>query len=212
MRSGSRAGMIRRTIGITLLSVALLIGACALSSYWRVSILAYGFDKDSDERTMQTYLLLNEDRLVGGSGRGHARRSWLVQVLGSLSPMRSYTTLFLADGMLQVRRMTRLTASPGYFRLHVPFLVEEVETGWMEKSLVGLGTSQYVQTKASLHLFRLAALLAAMPLLVGFIAALRTWHRRRQRRRRNQCIPCGYDLTGNTSGVCPECGGRASED
>jgi len=20
------------------------------------------------------------------------------------------------------------------------------------------------------------------------------------------CVPCGYDLTGNTSGICPECG------
>jgi hypothetical protein len=26
------------------------------------------------------------------------------------------------------------------------------------------------------------------------------------RRRRCQCITCGYDLAGNTSGVCPECG------
>ena len=26
------------------------------------------------------------------------------------------------------------------------------------------------------------------------------------RRRRGHCVKCGYDLTGNTSGVCPECG------
>lgn len=30
--------------------------------------------------------------------------------------------------------------------------------------------------------------------------------RRRWRRRRGQCVRCAYDLTGNTSGVCPECG------
>lgn len=30
--------------------------------------------------------------------------------------------------------------------------------------------------------------------------------RRHRRRRRGQCIGCGYDLTGNESGVCPECG------
>jgi len=24
-----------------------------------------------------------------------------------------------------------------------------------------------------------------------------------------ECIKCGYDLTGNVSGVCPECGSRA---
>lgn len=30
--------------------------------------------------------------------------------------------------------------------------------------------------------------------------------RRRKRRRLGQCERCAYDLTGNTSGVCPECG------
>ena len=27
-----------------------------------------------------------------------------------------------------------------------------------------------------------------------------------RRRKRNQCISCGYDRSGNTSGICPECG------
>jgi hypothetical protein len=30
--------------------------------------------------------------------------------------------------------------------------------------------------------------------------------RRQRRASRGQCIHCGYDLTGNMSGVCPECG------
>jgi len=30
--------------------------------------------------------------------------------------------------------------------------------------------------------------------------------RRRRRRRRGRCATCGYDLQGNESGVCPECG------
>ncbi len=30
--------------------------------------------------------------------------------------------------------------------------------------------------------------------------------RRRQRRRRGECVNCGYNLTGNVSGVCSECG------
>jgi hypothetical protein len=33
--------------------------------------------------------------------------------------------------------------------------------------------------------------------------------RLRRRRRRNQCIHCGYNLTGNVSGICPECGRAA---
>ncbi len=31
-------------------------------------------------------------------------------------------------------------------------------------------------------------------------------HRMRKRRRKGLCLKCGYDLTGNVSGVCPECG------
>jgi hypothetical protein len=33
---------------------------------------------------------------------------------------------------------------------------------------------------------------------------------RSQRRKKHQCLFCGYSLTGNTSGVCPECGTGAS--
>ena len=34
--------------------------------------------------------------------------------------------------------------------------------------------------------------------------------RQRELRRRHEgyCVRCGYDLTGNRSGVCPECGHR----
>jgi predicted RNA-binding Zn-ribbon protein involved in translation (DUF1610 family) len=28
------------------------------------------------------------------------------------------------------------------------------------------------------------------------------------RQHRNACSSCGYNLTGNTSGVCPECGSK----
>jgi hypothetical protein len=32
------------------------------------------------------------------------------------------------------------------------------------------------------------------------------WRIRRHRRTAGKCARCGYDLTGNVSGVCPECG------
>lgn len=35
---------------------------------------------------------------------------------------------------------------------------------------------------------------------------LRRWRRQRVRRRRGQCLRCGYDLRSNPSGRCPECG------
>lgn len=36
--------------------------------------------------------------------------------------------------------------------------------------------------------------------------------RRALRRRRGQCVACGYDLTGNTTGICPECGKPTSSE
>jgi predicted RNA-binding Zn-ribbon protein involved in translation (DUF1610 family) len=46
------------------------------------------------------------------------------------------------------------------------------------------------------------ALFLAYPLFVFFRVP---WLRRR-RRKNGQCIACGYDLRGNVSGQCPECG------
>ncbi len=34
------------------------------------------------------------------------------------------------------------------------------------------------------------------------------WVRRRRRRDHGLCVHCAYDLTGNASGVCPECGSK----
>lgn len=45
-------------------------------------------------------------------------------------------------------------------------------------------------------------LFAAYPTIAFIRGPLRRWRRRRTGR----CIRCGYDLTGNASGRCPECG------
>jgi hypothetical protein len=46
---------------------------------------------------------------------------------------------------------------------------------------------------------------AAGPAALPTARAL-AWARRSRRRPSNRCPRCGYDLTGNVSGVCPECG------
>lgn len=46
-----------------------------------------------------------------------------------------------------------------------------------------------------------------LPLLVVAVPTYRLW-RRTSRFPRGFCAHCGYNLTGNTSGVCPECGTR----
>ena len=45
-----------------------------------------------------------------------------------------------------------------------------------------------------------------LPLLLTAIPTAWLWHRDRRRIRPGCCLRCGYDLTGNTSGVCSECG------
>ena len=51
-------------------------------------------------------------------------------------------------------------------------------------------------------------LIVSIPFLFGAVAgiAVRRISRKQNRRRLGLCYGCGYDLTGNVSGVCPECG------
>jgi hypothetical protein len=48
---------------------------------------------------------------------------------------------------------------------------------------------------------------AIYPTLTAAIIA-RAWYRHRHYRKQGHCKECGYNLTGNTSGICPECGER----
>lgn len=47
-----------------------------------------------------------------------------------------------------------------------------------------------------------ALIFAAFPLYSFITGPLRTRHRRR----RGLCVQCGYNLAGNTTSICPECG------
>jgi hypothetical protein len=45
-----------------------------------------------------------------------------------------------------------------------------------------------------------------LPFLVLLIPTLLLWQRDHREPRPGFCRACDYDLTGNVSGVCPECG------
>jgi len=49
----------------------------------------------------------------------------------------------------------------------------------------------------------------AILLMTAAVPLLRLRRAPRNRRRRGGCAACGYNLTGNVSGVCPECGAAA---
>ena len=63
-------------------------------------------------------------------------------------------------------------------------------------------------TRATLDAWLLIIILAAYPT----IAFIRGPLRRRRRRKRGLCLSCGYNLTGNTTGVCPECSQKIEGD
>ena len=50
----------------------------------------------------------------------------------------------------------------------------------------------------------LLLLFIAYPTFAFIRGPVRRW----RRQRKGLCVYCGYDLTGNVSGVCPECGKR----
>ena len=73
-----------------------------------------------------------------------------------------------------------------------------------------IGTNDLTKaTPRQFHMMRLvtipywflALVLIALP-AIWSISTIRTRHRKKGGR----CLACGYNLTGNTSGVCPECG------
>ena len=60
----------------------------------------------------------------------------------------------------------------------------------------------YASLHLDLNLLAPCALLAVYPVF----AFIRGPVRRNRRRKRGLCVQCGYNLTGNVSGRCPECG------
>ena len=59
-------------------------------------------------------------------------------------------------------------------------------------------------TKAYIPLWIPFVLFSAYPT----VALIYGPYRRHRRRKKHLCIKCGYNLRGNVSGICPECGER----
>ena len=72
----------------------------------------------------------------------------------------------------------------------------------------GIGYHHYHVRELTVPFWFLTAVLAAGPMYVMARAILR----RHQGRRTGLCRGCGYNLTGNLSGICPECGRPVSPE
>ncbi|MFQ5589903.1 MAG: hypothetical protein ACE5HE_01955 [Phycisphaerae bacterium] len=82
--------------------------------------------------------------------------------------------------------------------------VNYLPLGFLGRVVVASGTwrGNWKYIGLTLPLWSVVALLFLHPA----VAFARGPLRRHRRRRRNECIKCGYERTGNTSGICPECG------
>jgi hypothetical protein len=71
----------------------------------------------------------------------------------------------------------------------------------------GTGQDNYISLNLASGGFWIGALIGVP---IAFCVVLRALAnaQRRDRVRGGRCISCGYDLSGNVSGVCPECGER----
>jgi hypothetical protein len=77
-------------------------------------------------------------------------------------------------------------------------------TGWSgwTAGVSGAGTATWTREKRAHHEYR-----AVWPLLLALVlTTLILVPTRRRRFPPGCCVRCAYDLTGNVSGVCPECG------
>lgn len=91
--------------------------------------------------------------------------------------------------------------SAGPFEITV-FSQKSVGTSPWWQSLERLDGTRNLRMTLRMPTYLLVPILAAPPLW----ALLRGPFRRSRRRAKGQCIRCGYDLTGNVTGVCSECG------
>lgn len=81
--------------------------------------------------------------------------------------------------------------------------------GVVEALVTSIGAADFWAT-VHLHYFQFGCGCWGLGLLGGYIVAKRVqWARAKRWRERTslmQCATCGYDLHGNESGRCPECG------
>ena len=110
-----------------------------------------------------------------------------------------YTTAFIGGGIIGVvawKRWWQLSLVYSGTMIALPYL-----------SLALDGSISFVLNSASTVVTLLLVDSAKIPLaLAGACLTSKRRRKRHVRRELQLCIKCGYDLTGNESGICPECG------
>lgn len=169
--------MIRKITLVSLIFLTLVTGVAWASSY---AILSPRLILFRDNRTPRF-----EIRLPLGPPKGF--RFWSHYGREQLS-------LATHHGQLTIFHGTPQSCGTGLRSTHLSF----AGLAW---SGCGYDLSKpYLMQSIQVPLWMLLGIFAAYPILT-----VTPWARRRRWHRAGLCIGCGYDLTGNISGVCPEC-------
>ena len=112
-------------------------------------------------------------------------------VIGSLSGLFAG---LLANGCLSIG--VGICALPGFF-LNWPISFLEGPTPWSNRFIIGM------------WMLGNCVFYTGVGAAIGWLASLFS---RRREEPGPQCVKCGYNLTGNVSGVCPECGKSLVEE
>ncbi len=178
--------MIRRTLCYVLVLATLVVGCLWIDSY-RGRQISTGHDfhgwcaNISFSDASGLHIVVR----VGGMCVSHCS-----PVSSDSMPSDSYRVLITTD--LSLYRYDYSARSPCMLNANHRFLAPA------GKALIVRG--------ACLPLWLIMLLLAGYPAVVFIYRPFR----RLRRARKGLCLSCGYDLMGNESGVCPECGRTAT--
>lgn len=133
-----------------------------------------------------------------------------VPLPGSVRPNRGLKTFLSPSGSASSIRLTggRLRLAPTAQWIAGATMTRLDATNGTIAAIGGLLFRSISLRIVHLPLWIPFILFAILPLIAAFRGPLR----RRRRRRRGLCVYCAYDLTGNTTGVCSECGRRVARD
>jgi hypothetical protein len=196
----SRASMCRRILNIaTALSLALLVATAALwvRSFFVTEHLAYaGMGRAAGDWAM---VVRSSQGAIYFDRRSYwdYQRGWTWgrrRISGPNDALRyAYQTPSWSRTLLGIRAFGGTAYTwPGHLYPNVRPLPPLKDPRWWKDRYTAL----------CIPFWALAAIFSAAPLCHGF----RAYHQRTKRNRAGRCLKCGYNLTGNVSGVCPECG------
>ena len=150
-----------------------------------------------------TYLLVAHPSrtIFVGSSRGRLR-VWSQEV--TPAPPEGIVATLTVPHEVSVGTLTRT------LRGGVKYEFPDKQYEWSSRQLIGRGSIGNAKGSYNFSVFeshfQLAWWLPAMVSLLPVGVLLSIWTMRRRRFWMGKCQTCSYDLTGNASGVCPECG------